>query len=186
MNTIRSWLLASAKEHHRPPHHLGDGLAVFLTASTLDRHPHLAVPERRSTFAKELSKHFQEAEIEIVAWVILKEHYHLVAVPKSAESVPKTLRRLHSQTSGDWNRDDDTPGRACWYQYWDTTLWTEGDLVSRINYIHTNPVKHGYVERPEDWEWSSYREFLRALQPETDDELLTRFPAPRRLPRDDF
>jgi putative transposase len=31
----------------------------------------------------------------------------------------------------------------------------------RFNYIHYNPVKHGYVQNPEDWEFSSYRFYLR-------------------------
>jgi putative transposase len=185
-SSLRSWILATAKERHRPPHSFGDGLAVFLSASTLDRYPHLASPQRRTAFAEQLFKHFQEVDIELVAWAVLKEHYHLVAVPKSAELLPSTLQRLHSRSAGDWNREDNTPGRACWYQYCDTTLWTEGDLASRINYIHNNPVKHGYVERAEDWEWSSYRDYVQACLPDTADDLLTRFPAPRRLPRDDF
>ena len=38
---------------------------------------------------------------------------------------------------------------------------TEHDFWTRFNYIHYNPVKHGYVERPEDWEFSSYRSYLK-------------------------
>ena len=32
-----------------------------------------------------------------------------------------------------------------------------------MNYIHHNPVKHGYVTRWQDWPWSSARAYLEAL-----------------------
>ncbi len=31
----------------------------------------------------------------------------------------------------------------------------ERDFANHVQYIHNNPVKHGYVERPEDWPYSS-------------------------------
>ncbi len=32
-----------------------------------------------------------------------------------------------------------------------------------LNYVHHNPVKHGYVERWQDWPWSSARQYLEAI-----------------------
>lgn len=129
---------------------------------------------------------FEGAQIELLAWVVLKEHYHLIAVPRHPEVIPKAIQKLHSDSSRQWNLEDHTPGRACWYQYWDTTPWTEGDVASRVNYIRRNPVKHGYVTNSEEWKWSSYREFLLADEPEEGQSPLKRFPAPLRIPKDDF
>ena len=186
MNSVRSWLLATAKERHRPPHHLTEGHAIFITASTIERVPHLATSERRNRFVQIMFDRFQRAHIELLAWVVLKEHYHLIAIPHNPVLLPKTLQKMHGDSAREWNVEDRAPRRPCWYQYWDTTLWTEGDLASRVNYIHRNPAKHGYVENAEDWEWSSYREYLNALEPEGTDSVLERFPAPLRIPRDDF
>jgi hypothetical protein len=61
-------------------------------------------------------------------------------------------------------------------------LWTEGDLWSRVNYIHRNPVKHGYVAAPEEWPHSSWPHFLD-LDPQSA-AAMARFPAPRQLPND--
>ena len=36
-----------------------------------------------------------------------------------------------------------------------------GVFMKRLNYIHYNPVKHGYVRKPEDWHFSSYRHYLQ-------------------------
>ena len=35
------------------------------------------------------------------------------------------------------------------------------NYAALCNYIHYNPVKHGYVQNPEDWHFSSYRHYLR-------------------------
>jgi putative transposase len=32
-----------------------------------------------------------------------------------------------------------------------------------VNYIHNNPVRHGYVEKWQDWPWSSAMEFLDSM-----------------------
>jgi putative transposase len=186
MASIRSWLLATAKDRHRPPHHLTEGHAIFITASTDCRIPHLSSDDRRTEFARLMIERFEAARIELLAWVLLKEHYHLIAIPQDPAILPQTIQKLHGDSAREWNVEDRTSGRACWYQYWDTTLWTEDDLASRVNYIHRNPVKHGYVTNAEDWEWSTYREYLKTLDIEDTGSPLKRFPAPLRIPKDDF
>ena len=84
----------------------------------------------------------------------------------------------------DWDaRRAGTPGARNWSQYWDRILRTEGDLWSRINYIHLNPVRHGYVGAPGEWEWSSVHSFAEQASEETR-AALRRFPAPRSVPGD--
>jgi len=41
--------------------------------------------------------------------------------------------------------------------FWDHIIRDEKDLESHLDYIHWNPVKHGYVKQPEDWEQSTYQ-----------------------------
>ena len=120
-----------------------------------------------------------------MAWVLLDNHYHGATVPEEAPSLSKMLARLHAITAKELNAEDGTPGRQVWYSHWDKVLYTEGDLCSRINYIHRNPVKHGYVRDPADWQWSSYRDFATLGNPELAEQL-ARFPAPMRLPGDVF
>ena len=37
----------------------------------------------------------------------------------------------------------------------------------KVEYIHLNPVKAGLVQRPEDWPWSSVREYSGSIQDES-------------------
>ncbi len=54
-------------------------------------------------------------------------------------------------------------GEACIWQrrFWEHRIRDECDLVRHINYIHSNPIKHGLVERLEDWPWSTYHRYVR-------------------------
>jgi putative transposase len=52
--------------------------------------------------------------------------------------------------------------RGIWQRrYWEPTLRDEDDFARRLDYIHFNPVKHGYATRPQDWPYSSFRRWVR-------------------------
>lgn len=183
MDTLRDWLIASPKQRHRPPHRTDRGLALFVTASTQNRQRHLDAPDRRDGFRDLLRAACEEFRLQLVAWVILPDHYHAIVVPEGPDAFSCWINSLHRRSSTAWNREERLEGRSGWYDYWDRSLWTEGDLLSRVNYIHQNPVKHGYAADQADWPWSSHSEWLGI---ESGDDLLARFPAPRKLPHDDF
>lgn len=44
-------------------------------------------------------------------------------------------------------------------RYWDHIIRDQEDLNKHIDYIHYNPVKHGYSNSPFDWDLSSIKEF---------------------------
>ena len=51
--------------------------------------------------------------------------------------------------------------RGIWQRrYWEHTLRDEGDVGRHCDYIHYNPVKHGYVQSVENWPFSSFRKFV--------------------------
>ena len=42
-------------------------------------------------------------------------------------------------------------------RFWEHLIRDENDYARHMDYIHFNPVKHGYVERPADWAHSSFQ-----------------------------
>ena len=46
-------------------------------------------------------------------------------------------------------------------RYWEHTIRDENDLNIHLNYIHYNPVKHGYAKSVNDWEYSSFHKFVK-------------------------
>jgi putative transposase len=44
-------------------------------------------------------------------------------------------------------------------RYYDFNVRTPKKKIEKLRYIHRNPVKRGLVEKPEDWPWSSFRNY---------------------------
>jgi putative transposase len=52
--------------------------------------------------------------------------------------------------------------RGIWQRrYWEHLIRDDEDFLRHVDYIHINPMKHGYVERVVDWPHSSFHRFVR-------------------------
>jgi putative transposase len=52
--------------------------------------------------------------------------------------------------------------RGIWQRrYWEHLIRDVEDYRRHVDYIHWNPVKHGWVERVRDWPYSSFHAFVR-------------------------
>ena len=49
-------------------------------------------------------------------------------------------------------------------RYYDFNIRNYSQFVEKLRYIHRNPVKAGLCERPEDWEWSSFRHYATGCE----------------------
>lgn len=53
--------------------------------------------------------------------------------------------------------------RGIWQRrYWEHLIKDDDDLKRHIDYIHYNPVKHGYVTQAVDWRHSSFHRYVRS------------------------
>jgi putative transposase len=51
--------------------------------------------------------------------------------------------------------------RGIWQRrYWEHLIRNEDDYEKHVNYIHHNPVKHGYVNKAIDWPYSTIHEYI--------------------------
>lgn len=46
-------------------------------------------------------------------------------------------------------------------RYWEHLIRDETDLQRHVDYIHINPVKHGYVKRAADWRHSTFHRYVK-------------------------
>jgi putative transposase len=70
-----------------------------------------------------------------------------------SEGGPESSRsgsRVRSGEYGVWQR-----------RFWEHLIRDETDLERHVDYIHYNPVKHGYAVRAADWPWSSFGRHVR-------------------------
>ena len=61
----------------------------------------------------------------------------------------------------EYHRAEDINERGIWQRrFWEHRIRDEYDYESHVNYIHYNPVKHGYVARPNEWQYSSLHRYI--------------------------
>ena len=72
----------------------------------------------------------------------------------------RVLGQLHGSTSFQMNQEDDARGRQVWYRCSDRVIRSERHFYATLNYIHHNPVKHGYVDKWHEWPFSSVHWYL--------------------------
>jgi putative transposase len=78
-------------------------------------------------------------------WNLIKGGFSRGLVAADSRSASKIAKR----EKGIWQR-----------RYWEHAIRDEVDLARHIDYIHFNPVKHGYVSRVRDWPHSSFHRFV--------------------------
>jgi len=145
---------------HAPPHPCQDAMYYLLTAACYEHHAHMPERTRRQQVLDLLFEHSILRGIELRAWVVLPNHYHLLAYVPDFEALSDFFRRVHGPTTRYWNQEETTPGRKVWYRYTDRAIRSERHYYTTLNYIHYNPVKHGYVTSPYTWQESSLAWYL--------------------------
>jgi putative transposase len=110
-----------------------------------------------------------ERPFEIDAMVVLPEHVHAVwTLPAGDADYAHRWRRIKSVFTrgvlrqGAAFRRRDESGVALWQRrYWEHTIRDDADFARHVDYIHYNPVRHGYVVHALDWPFSSLHRFVR-------------------------
>jgi len=141
---------------HAPPHPFRDAGAYLITAANFEHKSVMNSPKRRTEFETRLLNSIKEIADDLIAWVVLSNHYHVLINIQSLDYLSAALKYLHGITSREWNIEDGLTGkRRVWYKFADTYIRNDAHLHLAFNYIHYNPVKHGYVTNPYEWDWSS-------------------------------
>lgn len=87
------------------------------------------------------------------AWVMLPDHLHAVWTLPEADTDAAMRWSLIKRHFGE---GIDTLGDTFWQRrYRDRLIASEADLQRHVDYVHANPVRHGYVRLPTDWPYSS-------------------------------
>jgi putative transposase len=155
--------LRKAQSHpwHGPPHAFDGEGGYHLSAACYEHAPFIGVsPKRMVECERDLLAALQCCCEEVHAWCVLPNHYHVLVDTRSLRVVTAALGKFHGAKSFQWNGQDGARGRQVWHRCSDRRIRSERHFWAAMNYVHHNPVHHGYVESREDWPFSSARRFL--------------------------
>jgi putative transposase len=151
---------------HNPPHLFRPNAIYMVTARTLRRRRLMESFERRRFFIGTLFERAKTLGWRLEAWAVLPSHYHVIArAPEAASTLAELVRGVHSITAKSFNREDGTPGRQVWHNYWDTCLQNERAYWAVLQYVHLNAVRHGVVSEAEEYPFCSYSWFTDKAEP---------------------
>ncbi len=152
------------KYKHNPPHLFIPDSKYFVTSSTYNRKRIFINDESKSQLLEYIKKSTEYCGWKLEDWVILDNHFHLMLEANERPGdLSKIIGNIH-RFSAIWikkNLIKFSTFEKIWYNYWDTCITYEKSYFARLNYIWFNPVKHRYVENPENWIHGSY--YYRAL-----------------------
>ncbi|HEX5277943.1 MAG TPA: transposase [Fluviicoccus sp.] len=145
------------------------GGTFFFTVNLLQRHQNDLLIRHIDLLRQSVKQVRERHPFTIHGWVVLPEHIHcLLELPSQdadyatrwrlikggfSRALPCTERRNEArQRRGE---------RGIWQRrYWEHMIRDEDDFRAHMDYIHINPVKHGYVERVRDWPYSTFRHLV--------------------------
>ncbi len=151
------------------------GGTYFFTLVTERRMELFAEPAARRLLGTVMRDCLARYPVEVVAIVLLPDHCHAIwTLPSGDDRYPLRWRWIKREFTRAWlamGGEEQTRStsrvrqrrRGVWQRrYWEHTIVDEVDLETHFDYIHFNPVKHGLVDRPSDWPWSSFHRWVRA------------------------
>ena len=152
---------------HSPPHRPNHGhLRFHLTAACYEHAPHIGHSAARlDDFSTALVNVLTAHSRQVYAWCVLPNHYHALVEAPDILILLRELGRHHGRTSHAWNGEQNTRGRKVFFRAVERAMRSDRHFWASLNYVHHNPVHHGYVVRWTDWPWSSASPYLAQTGP---------------------
>jgi len=136
---------------------------VFITCVTRLRFPYLKSDMDLRLFWETEAFVNQIHPFNLLAYVILPDHFHfLMGCDEGKANFSIILHSLKRNFTNKYKKLHGIiqPIKLWQSRFWDHIIRDEHDYKIHLDYIHSNLVKHPYVENPEDWRQSSFRKWL--------------------------
>ena len=99
--------------------------------------------------------HFDGERYRTAAWCVMPTHVHALIELRFDHALSDILQTWKSVTSHAINKRENRKGTLWRREYFDRFMRDNDHLSATVDYVESNPVKAGLVERPEHWRWSS-------------------------------
>jgi putative transposase len=145
------------------------GASYFFTVNLADRGSRLLL-DQIAALRDAFRATKQQLPFRLDAVVVLPEHLHCIwTMPAGDSDFSGRWQRIKSRFSVACTRCERRSAsrarrreRGIWQRrFWEHMLRDEFDFATHVDYIHHNPVKHGYVTKPTAWPHSSIHRFVR-------------------------
>jgi len=110
----------------------------------------------RSAYVNIMAEQLRRFGVEVLAWCLMTNHTHLVAVPKDRVALARAIGEAHRRYTRMKNFADGVRGYLFQGRFGSCVL-DETHLLAAARYVELNPVHAGMVRSAEEYPWSSAR-----------------------------
>jgi putative transposase len=101
-----------------------------------------------------MSRETQRFRVGILAWCLMTNHVHLIAVPEDERALARAIGEAHKRYSRMRNFEEGVRGYLFQGRFGSCVL-DEKHLAAAVRYVENNPVRAGMVKRAWEYPWSS-------------------------------
>jgi putative transposase len=121
----------------------------------------------------------ERTPVDIFAWCLMPNHWHLVVRPHKDGDLAEFMRWLTVTHTQRWRAHSHTEGQGHLYQgrYKSFPVQSDRHFLGVCRYVERNALKAGLAARAEDWRWSSL--WRRVHGEDRDRQILSPWPVDR-------
>jgi putative transposase len=148
------------------------GASYFFTVVTHERRHIFAEAQAVRLLYAAIGRVREKRPFAIEAQVILPDHLHAIwTLPDDDCDYPTRWRQIKEAFTRGYASSRPLPARdeaqrargeqTVWQRrYWEHLIRNDDDFSAHVEYIHFNPVRHGYVTAPRDWPHSTFLDWV--------------------------
>jgi len=154
--------------------------AYFVTCTTVEWLPVFSRQATCYVLVKSLLYCREQKNMRIYAWVIMDNHFHAILSATGLSAIMQQLKSFTAKQIIGHLQSDSRDWLLNQLRFYakgsvEHQLWKEGShpqailddemMLQKMEYLHNNPVRRGWVASPEHWRYSSAHEWLPGATP---------------------
>lgn len=116
--------------------------------------------EMKEKYKKLLKENIQKSNVKLLSYCIMSNHSHMLMYASNPQEMSKLMQKINTSFARLYNRKNNRIGFVFRDRFSVQQIKNKQHLYNCLAYIHNNPIKAGIVKNPQDYKYSSYREWL--------------------------
>lgn len=125
-----------------------------------NRQPIFATPPDYQALLGLFEEHARAANVAVHAYVLMGNHFHLVATPQTPDGIPRMMQAVGRRYVRRFNQLQARTGTLWEGRYRSTLIQAERYLLACMVYLDLNPVRAGIAPAAADYPWSSHAHYV--------------------------
>lgn len=136
--------------------YLEPGASYYVTSVTNGREKIFLSPKVCKLFIVTMEFYKYYLDYKLYAFVVMPDHFHAIIEPGNEFNISVIMNKIKGNFGNKYNKMVGRSGNVWQSRFFDEGITDRKEFISKINYIHNNPVRAGLAQSPADYEFSSY------------------------------